>query len=163
MRPARRSSPRILIFASLAVAMAMRILPLPQGWAPWNPDWILLLLVYWAVAAPDRVGVGTAWLTGLMADALTGRLLGQQALAYSLVIYVGLRFHRRFQIYSMVQQVLAVVLLLGLGLLLTLWTRHIRGAASAPEGYWFAALSGGLVWPFVCTVLDGLRRRFGAV
>ncbi|QXP85246.1 rod shape-determining protein MreD [Methylococcus sp. ANG] len=162
MRPARRTSPRVLIFASLAAAMAMRIIPLPQEWAPWNPDWILLLLVYWAVAAPDRVGVGTAWLTGLLADALTGRLLGQQALAYSLVIYVGVRFHRRFQLYSMVQQVLAVVLLLGLGLLLILWTRHIRGSASTPEGYWFAALSGGLVWPFVCAVLDALRRRSGA-
>ncbi|MDF9392652.1 rod shape-determining protein MreD [Methylococcus sp. BF19-07] len=162
MWPARRTSPRIVIFASLAAAMAMRIVPLPQSWALWNPDWILLLLIYWAVAAPDRVGVGTAWLTGLLADALTGRLLGQEALAYSLVIYVGVRFHRRFQLYSMVQQVLAVVLLLGLGLLLILWTRHIRGPASAPEGYWFAALSGGLVWPLVRAVLDGLRRRCGA-
>jgi rod shape-determining protein MreD len=141
--------------------MAMRILPLPEVWAPWNPDWILLLLVYWAVAAPDRVGVGTAWLTGLAADALTGRLLGQQALAYSVVVYVGVRFHRRFQLYSMLQQAFVVVLLLGLGLLLTLWTRHIRGAGSALEGYWFAALSGGLVWPFACAVLDKLRRRFG--
>jgi rod shape-determining protein MreD len=137
--------------------MAMRILPLPQGWAPW----ILLLLVYWAVSAPDRVGVGTAWLTGLAADALTGRLLGQQALAYSVVVYVGVRFHRRFQRYSMLQQAFVVVLLLGLGLLLTLWTRHIR-VGGALEGYWFAALSGGLVWPFVCAVLDGVRRRFGA-
>ncbi|AAU90711.1 rod shape-determining protein MreD [Methylococcus capsulatus] len=158
----RRTPSRILIFASLAAAMAMRIVPLPQDWALWNPDWILLVLIYWAVMAPDRVGVGTAWLTGLLADALTGRLLGQDALAYSVVIYVGVRFHRRFRVYSMVQQVLAVVLLLGLGLLLTLWTRHIRGLASAPEGYWFAALSGGLVWPWVRVALDGLRRRYGA-
>lgn len=143
--------------------MGMRVLPLPGEWAPWNPDWILLVLVYWAATAPDRVGVGTAWFSGLLADALTGRLLGQQALAYSVVVYVDLRLRRRFQHYSVFQQALIVTLLLCMGLLLTLWTRHIRGAGSGMEGYWFAALSGGLVWPLACVALDELRRRFGAL
>ncbi|NJD06633.1 MAG: rod shape-determining protein MreD, partial [Methylococcaceae bacterium] len=72
----------IIVCVSLAFAMVLRILPWPPQWLAANPDWVLLFVVYWNMAIPDRFGVVAAWTTGLFADALTGRMLGQHALAY---------------------------------------------------------------------------------
>jgi rod shape-determining protein MreD len=149
--------PRLWIFGTLLFAMGLRILPLPPAWALWNPDWVLLLLIYWSITLPDRVGVGTAWLTGLFVDALTARLLGQQALAYAVVVYLCVRFHRRFRLYPLGQQVVTVTFLLGFSLLLVLWTRNIRGEGMQ-GGYWWAATTGGLVWPLLWSGCERLRR-----
>jgi len=79
------------VMFSFILAMMLRILPLPMDWFAWNPDWLALLLIYWTLLAPDRVGIVTAWLVGFFADVLTGRLFGQHALAYAVMAYSNLQ------------------------------------------------------------------------
>ncbi|SMF94058.1 rod shape-determining protein MreD [Methylomagnum ishizawai] len=146
--------------ASLVLAMMLRILPLPHEWFIFNPDWIALCLIYWTMALPERVGVGTAWLTGLFADVLTGRMLGQHAVAYSVIAYLSLRFYRRLRLYPLPQQCLWVLGFLLAGQVLVYWTQHIKNAESMTRAYWLPPLAGAVVWPWVRIALRHLRRRY---
>ena len=79
---------------TLITAMLLTIAPWSDQLELFNPDWILLTLMYWSVALPERVGIFYAWTTGLFADVLTGQLFGQHALTYSIVIYACLKLHK---------------------------------------------------------------------
>ena len=68
------ASHRIALALTLGLAMIIRILPLGEGFAPFNPDWVALVLLYWILPVPERIGILWAWGVGLMVDALTGRL-----------------------------------------------------------------------------------------
>lgn len=158
--PHSRPRTAVLVSVSLVLAMALRILPLPEPWLLLNPDWIALVLIYWTLALPDRVGVATAWLTGLFTDVLTGRLLGQHALAYSVIAYLGLRWYRRLRLYPLPQQCLWILLLLLTSQLLVLWTQNANTASTLRGAYWLPSFSGGLLWPLVLMVLRWLRRTY---
>lgn len=141
--------------------MVLRILPLPHSLATYNPDWVLLFLISWALAAPDRIGVTTAWIVGLLTDALTARTLGQHALAYTLVIYLCLRIQPRLRFYPLAQQSLLVALLLAASRFFVFWTQGAKGPEIHDSRYWLPVVSGLLAWPLVHNTLDFLRRRFG--
>jgi rod shape-determining protein MreD len=149
-----------VVAASLVLALALRILPLPHSWATLNPDWAVLFLIYWTLAIPDRVGVGTAWLTGLFADVLTGRMLGQHALAYSVVAYLNLRGYRRLRLYPLPQQSLWILIFLLTSQLLVLWTQNVKEADTMTWDYWLPSFSGALAWSPVLVILRRLRRAY---
>ena len=83
---------RALILASFVAAMVLTIVPLPGAIRLLRPDWVALVLVYWCMALPVRIGVGSGWVLGLFLDVLYGSLLGEQALAKALLAYLTLRF-----------------------------------------------------------------------
>jgi len=151
---------KLVVLASLLVAMVLRILPLPKEWFVYNPDWVLLFLIYWAIAIPERVGVGHAWCVGVSSDVLTGRMLGQHALAYSVVAFVCVKLHTRLRAYPLYQQVLPVFLLLLVNQLLIFWTQNIKGAHSTELIHWSPSLAGALVWPAIFTTLRRVRRYY---
>jgi rod shape-determining protein MreD len=146
--------------ASLVAAMILRIVPLPHEVSLLNPDWVLLFLLYWNMAIPDRVGVGAAWFTGLLTDVLTGRMLGQHALAYAVAAYICIRLHRQLRLYPLYQQALSVLLFQLLSQLLVFWTQNIKAANALGLSYWLPSLVGALLWPLVFLGLRRLRRRF---
>lgn len=150
----------MVIFVSLSLAMILRIVPLPQPVFFFNPDWVLLFLIYWTMAVPERVGVGYAWCAGLFVDVLTGRMLGQHALAYAVVAYLSVKWHRQLRLYPVYQQTLSVLLLLLLSQLLVFWTQNIKAASAIGLGYWLPSLAGALVWPVILWVLRYVRRHY---
>jgi rod shape-determining protein MreD len=158
--PHSKSRTAALVAVSLVLAMGLCILPLAEPWSLLNPDWMALVLIYWTLAVPDRVGVGTAWLTGLFADVLTGRLLGQHALAYAVIAYLSLRWYRRLRLFPVPQQCLWVLLLLLTSQLLVLWTQNVHAADRLLGAYWLPSLSGALLWPLVLMLLRRLRRAY---
>ncbi len=149
-----------IIIASFLVAYVLTILPLPswlqQGW----PDWVALVLVYWCIAIPQRVGVGVGWLVGLMQDAVQSALLGQHALAYALLAYLSLKLHQLVRVFPLWQQALSVMVLLLLTRLVVLWTNSFVGRPLAAMDYWLGALVGALLWPLVFLIMRELRRSF---
>jgi len=151
------------VAASLVVAMALRILPLPHEGFILNPDWIALVLIYWTMALPERVGVATAWLTGLFADVLTGRMLGQHAVAYSVIAYLSLRWYRRLRLYPLPQQSLWVLMFLLISQVLVYWTQNIKNADTLTLAYWLPPLAGALAWPVVRVLLRRVRRYYKIV
>lgn len=158
--PSHKVSTHLVVMGSLLAAMVLRILPLPHAWFVFNPDWVMLFLVYWAMAIPERVGVGYAWCVGLFCDVLTARMLGQHGLAYAVVAYICVKMHRQLRLYPVFQQMFPVLLMLLLGQLLVFWTQNIKAASTIGLDYWLPAFGGTLAWPAVFPLLRWLRRSY---
>lgn len=145
------------IIFTIAIAMAMRIAPWPDLLAVLNPDWVLLSLIYWSLAVPERVGIFHAWTFGLLTDVLTGRLIGQYALAYSLVIYICLRLHKRLRQFPLTQQALFIFFCLLLSQLLLFFIKNAQHPAQIQATFWLPVFTGTLCWPLIYTVLRFVR------
>jgi len=158
MPPAKpQGAATAVVILSFILAMILRILPLPPDWFALNPDWLALLLIYWTLLAPERVGIVTAWLVGFLADVLTGRLFGQHALAYAVIAYMNLQLRQKLVGLPMLVQCVWVLGLLLLAQLLILWTQRIEMTESMRVIYWLPSLTGALIWPLVL----GLMHRLG--
>ena len=145
------------VILTLVFAMCLRIAPWPGEMAAFNPDWVLLVLIYWSLAIPDRVGIFHAWIFGLFTDVLTGRLLGQYALAYSLVIYICIKLHKRLRQFPMLQQGLIVFFCLLLSQLLLFFIKNLQHPAQLHASFWLPVFTGTLCWPLVYGVLRFVR------
>jgi len=145
------------IILTVVLAMCLRIAPLPPEVAAFNPDWVLLTLIYWSLALPERVGIFHAWTFGLLTDVLTGRMFGQYALAYSLVIYICLKLHKRLRQFPLLQQGLFVFFCLLLSQLLLFFIKNLQHPAQLHGTFWLPVFSGTLCWPLVYTVLRFVR------
>jgi rod shape-determining protein MreD len=162
MTLARHHGGSVIVFTFI-VALILTIVPLPEAVRYLRPDWIGLVLIYWCLALPDRVGVSTGWLMGLLADLLTGTLLGQHALSLTVVAYLTLKFHQRVRLFPVWQQAFIVLVLLVLHQLLALWISRIIGRPAAPWYFWAPSLLGMLLWPPVYAMLRTLRRGFRVI
>jgi rod shape-determining protein MreD len=128
-------------------------MPISGDVAMLNPDWVLLALVYWTLILPERVGIFHAWSFGLLTDVLTGRLLGQYALAYSLVIYICLKFHKRLRQFPFFQQGLFIFFCLLLSQLLLFFIKNLQHPAQLHATFWLPVFTGTLIWPLVYGLL----------
>lgn len=146
------------ILATLLMAMALAILPMP-GWTIWfRPAWVLMVLIYWGMSVPHRVNVGIAWLTGLVVDLMSGTVLGEHALAYTVVIYLVGRLHMRLRLYPLTQQALTVFMLVLLYQLIIYIVQGFVGEAPSQHLYWMASVSSMLLWPWLYILLRDYRR-----
>lgn len=148
-----------LFAASIVLAFLMQLLPLPQPLLPYKPFWLALVLIYWAIEAPERVGLGFAFLLGLTGDILTGELLGEQALRLIILAFIVLRFRSRLRFFPMWQQALAIFGLLLNDRIVVLMVRGFSGDPMPASAFWIAPVVGMLAWPFVFLLLDDLRAR----
>lgn len=153
---------RWVCYASLAVAVFLQLLPLPDALAPLRPWWPALVLLYWVLEAPERAGLATAFFTGLAADILSGAMLGDQALRLVVIVFLAQRFRARLRFFPMVQQAAALLLLLLNDSLLRWLIRAFAGLPLPPPLAWLAPLVGAVMWPFVFLLLDSLRARLRA-
>ena len=148
------------IVATVLVALMLTVMPLPDWLRPARPDWVGLVLIYWCLALPDRVGVVTGWFAGLLVDLLTGTLLGQHAMALAVIAWLTLRFHQRIRLFPVWQQALIILVLLVLHQLLALWVDRFIGRPGPPWYFWTPSLLGMLLWPLIFASLRTLRRSF---
>lgn len=158
------SKPRGLwvILTSLVAAMMLSLLPLPI-WAVWfRPDWLLLVLIYWAMALPHRLNVGIAWIVGLFFDVLQGTVLGLHAMSFTLVIYVVVSVHHRLRVFPLSQQAIWIALFIFSYQVILFWLHSFTGnTPSVGFGlYWVSSLTSALLWPWIFIILRDCRRRF---
>ena len=152
-----------VITATFVFALLFTALPMPESVVTWRPAWVALVLVYWCMAAPERVGVVVGWTAGLCLDVMTGTLLGQHALGLSIVAYVAHRAHRRVRVLPLWRQAITVFGLVFLYQALILWSNGIRGVPVAAAAYWTSPLVSMLLWPWIFVVLRVIRRRHTVV
>lgn len=150
-----------LIALTIIVAAILGIVPLPEWLEQWRPEWVALVLVYWVIAAPHKVGLIVAWLTGFFVDVLEGSLLGLNALALTLIAYVALNLYQRLRMFTPLQQSTTILMLIGLQQLLIFWVLTATGQ-NTPRNLAFviSALSSALVWPLVFLLLRYWRRTW---
>ena len=152
---------RWLLIPSLGVALLLILLPLPEWATELRPPWVALTLLYWILAAPERVGVFWGWAMGLLLDVGIGTVLGQHALSLAVMAWMMVSLHRRLRLYPPVQQALVVWLLLLAERLVSLWVMGALGQPTPGLPYWLSTLTGLLIWPWIPLLTRGPRRGHG--
>ena len=145
--------------ASLLLALLLGLVPLPGILQALRPYWLALVLAYWLLEAPDRVGLGSAFVLGLLADLAFGSLLGEQALRLVVLAFILERFRARLRFFPMSQQTLALGVLLFNDRVITAVIHLLMGAPQLAWAYWLAPLLGMLLWPPLHLLLDTARLR----
>ncbi|MBP6405907.1 MAG: rod shape-determining protein MreD [Proteobacteria bacterium] len=147
----------LFIWGSLAVALLLNMLPL--GRTPWLPDFLILVLVFWSVHQPLRVGIGAAFFFGLCMDVHQTALLGQHALAYTALSFFAITIHRRLLWFSVPSQAVQVLPLFVAAHAIELAIRMVSGGAFPGWTVILAPLIESALWPVVSIMLLAPQRR----
>jgi rod shape-determining protein MreD len=147
----------LFIAATLICAFVLNLLP----WGGLNgvPDFLALVLIFWSVHQPRKVGIGVAFLMGLLMDVHNASLLGENALAYTLLSYFAIMIHRRMLWFRPVTQALHVLPLL---LMMQVVQMLIQALVSGKFPGWFyfaSSLVSAALWPLVTWMLLAPQRR----
>ena len=135
------------IVATFVAALLINLLPWSGELMVIKPDFVALVVLYWCIQQPRKVGFTSAWLLGLVMDVAEGSLFGQHALAYSVLAFGGIVLHRRVLMFSMRNQVLHVIVLLLLNDVMVLAIRMLAGASFPGLQYFIGSLTGAALWP----------------
>mgnify|MGYP001117918752 FL=1 len=150
-----------VILLSFFIAYLLAIVPFPEWAMNYRPEWVPMILIYWAMALPYRVGIGSAWAAGLVLDVLEGSTLGVNALALVVVAYVALSLHLRMRMFSTLKQSGLVLALVGLNLMLCNWLQIVTGqSVSSNLMFLMAAATSAVIWPSLFQLLRQIRRSF---
>jgi rod shape-determining protein MreD len=145
------------VWVSLLVALAINLVPF--GRVPAMPDVLALVLVFWNVHQPRRVGVGLAFLFGLMMDVHDGAVLGQHALAYTLLSFFAITIHRRLLWFTVPSQAVQILPLFVAAHAVSLIVRIIAGGMFPGWNLLLAPLLEALLWPVATWLLLAPQRR----
>jgi rod shape-determining protein MreD len=143
-------------FTAIAVticgATCLSLLPMP-GWAEWaRPAWVLLVLIYWTMTMP-YINLGMAWVSGLLLDVLTGTMLGEHALAFTIVIYLVYRSRMRVNMHPMLQQGLSILIFVLVYQFIIFSIQGFVGELPHSYLYWLSSLTSMLLWPWLFVLM----------
>ena len=144
---------------SLAATLALASVPMPDSVAPLRPDWVAVVLLYWSLMAPRQFSLLTAFWMGIALDTLTGALLGQNALALLVVVYLAEKFHLRLRVFPMSQLALTVLILLYLYEFILFWIDGMAGRTVPLIERWLPPLTGMVVWVVMYVLFDRRERE----
>jgi rod shape-determining protein MreD len=145
------------VWLTLLMAFALNLVPLGRQVA--MPDFLAVVLVFWNVHQSRRVGVGAAFVFGLLMDVHAGALLGQHALAYTLLSYFAVTIHRRLSAFTPGAQAVQILPLWYAAHAVSLVVRVLAGDAFPGWQILLAPLIESLLWPLVSWLLLAPQRR----
>lgn len=146
-------------FIALSLLLALALNLLPVGRHPAVPDVLAVVLAFWSVHQPRRVGVGVAFLCGMAMDVHMGALLGQHALAYTVLGYAAVMMHRRLLWFGLAAQMVQVLPLFALATGVALTVRLAVGGMFPGWGIFLAPVFDALLWPVAHALLLAPQRR----
>jgi rod shape-determining protein MreD len=146
-------------FVGFTLLTALMLNLVPLGRQPGMPDVLAVVLMFWNVHQPRRVGVGVAFVLGLLMDVGQGALLGQHALAYTLLSFVAVTVHRRLLWFGVVEQALQMLPLFLAVHLVALAVRLLAGDLFPGWPLFLAPLFEALLWPLATWLLLAPQRR----
>lgn len=147
------------VFIGFSLIAALLLDMLPLGRVPWMPDFLALALVFWAVHQPLRVGIGLAFLFGLVVDVHQASLLGQHALSYTALSFFAALIHRRLLWFTVPSQALQVLPIFAVAHGLELIIRMLGGGIFPGWIMLLAPLAESLLWPVISVLLLAPQRR----
>lgn len=148
MHPSKLKS----IYLSIMLAFLCLLLPWSGIALIIRPDFMLLVIIYWLIRAPNLCNVGTAWFVGLFADLASGGVFGQYAMAYAVTAFFAVSYQRRLVLFNGTQQLFYVFLLLLISQVVLLILKTFTGAQLIAWAYFLPSLTGVLLW-FIATTL----------
>ena len=164
MKPAAAPREHILLPVKVGFIAVSIVVALVFNLLPWRdlrgvPDLLALVLTFWCIHQPRKVGIGTAWLLGLVMDAATGALIGQHALAYAVLAFAAQGLHRRILWFPVWKQALHILVLLLAVQALMLVARLAAGGTFPGWSFFTGSLIAAALWPVATYVLLAPQRR----
>ncbi|MDJ0941489.1 MAG: rod shape-determining protein MreD [Woeseiaceae bacterium] len=147
------------VIISIVIALMLSMMPLPEGIRNFRPDWVALIMIHWAMAVPRSYGVGVAWVVGLVLDVSQGTLLGQHALALTVITFITIKSNLLMRMFPLLQLTATVFALNAVYRFLLFWINGVAGVEAPSSVYWGPVLTGALVWPMMYILLSGIRYR----
>ena len=152
-----RSPSKNLIYSSLAFALLFNFIPFGQSVL--FPDMVAVVLVFWNAFLPTKVGLMVAWILGIIMDVHSGSLLGQHALAYSVLSYGAISLHRRLLWYSTLSQTIQIVPLFAISMIIIALVRFAADGGVAPWWYFLRPIFDGCAWIVVSWLLQSIMNK----
>ena len=147
----------LFIWFSLFAALLLDMLPL--GRVPWMPDFLALVLVFWNVHQPLRVGIGVAFMFGLGMDVHQSAMLGQHAVSYTILSFLAGMIHRRLLWFTAPSQALQVLPVFVSAYAVEVGVRMMAGGTFPGWSLVVAPIAESLLWPVVSVLLLAPQRR----
>ena len=154
-----RSSRRLPVIITFIVGLMLTVMPLADSVEPFRPDWLALVVIFWAMQLPRTWSVGSAWIIGIVLDVSYGTLLGQHALALCVIAFATVRFHLLMRVFPLSQLAATIFALLALYQFILFWVNGVAGVSAPTIAYWAPVITGTLIWPFLFIFLSGVRYR----
>ena len=154
-----RASRRLPVLMSFIVGLMLTIMPLPTALEAFRPDWVAMLVIFWAMQLPRTWSVGSAWILGIILDVSQGTLLGQHALALCCVAFITVRFHLLMRVFPVPQLTATLFPILAIYQFLLFWINGVAGVDAPAIAYWGPVISGTILWPVVMMFLSAMRYR----
>ena len=150
----------LIIFATFLVGLVLSQIPLPgiMIWA--RPESVALVLIYWVMVLPHRVGLGSAFMMGVLLDLIRGSVMGLNALSLLIITYLVLLLYKRIRMFPLWQQSMMIMVLVGINQLLFFWMQGITGTSATGLIFLLPSLISAILWPWVYVILHGVRRTF---
>lgn len=150
---------KYFIYVSIMIGIVLQIIPMPPPMDLYRPDWLLLILLYWTMALPNRVNVGVAGIAGLILDILYGTALGVHSFALAIPVYLMSANYQRLRNYSMVQQAFMIFMLSLLYHLAVYWLQYLITGIGFKWMFMWPSLTSMLLWPWLFWLLRKFRRN----
>ena len=150
---------RMPMALSALVALALAILPLPAVLDAFRPDLLVLVVFYWCIESPRAGGLSLAFFAGLALDVIQGVVLGQHALALTLMGAWATHLRLRIRVFSMLSQCLVIFMLLTGYQFIVFWVDGATGNPVTTFSRWFAPIIGALLWPVLISVMGKVHER----
>ncbi|MFT6366557.1 MAG: rod shape-determining protein MreD [Bacteroidia bacterium] len=119
-----------------------------------------MVLIYWTIALPHRVGLLTGLCVGVALDAIEGSVFGQNAFSLMVVALLSLVLYQRLRVFNVLQQAGTVFLLIGINQLIGQWVQNLQGRGTQSLLFLLPAFSSMLMWPVVLQILRSVRRKY---
>ncbi|AFU18724.1 rod shape-determining protein MreD [Actinobacillus equuli subsp. haemolyticus] len=153
---------QILVLISIfMIAFVLEIMPWPIGFQGLRPNWVVLVLIYWALALPNKVSVGTAFVAGIIWDLVLGSILGIHALVLSIAIYFVAKYHLILRNLSLWLQAILVMLYVIAIRFLIYFVELVLHSAEFNSQEILGAIISGILWPWIFLLMRHIRRQLG--
>jgi rod shape-determining protein MreD len=152
-----------LVFFSLLIAFMLAVLPWTGTWLLARPDFVVLVLLFWALHEPRSIGQGMAFALGLLMDVSDSMLLGQHAFAYVIAIFGAQVLRVRILTFGLAEQTLHVLGIMVVASAVMLFLNLMLGADFPGAAYFISPVVTALLWGPVNWLLymPAVRRRRG--
>lgn len=148
----------IFILITILLSLFVSLITLPLGY--YSPEWILLVLIYWAIAIPSINKLFLAFLLGFLVDVVLGQVLGISSLFYTILIYIVLRLYNSLRYMTIAQQSFVIFFLIIIKQHLLIWAYIIIGRTIEYQAILVGSFLSALLWPLVFFALRYVRRKF---
>jgi rod shape-determining protein MreD len=146
------------VFISVFVALVLTVVQLP-GWLFYYwPDWIAIVVAYWALVAPKRIGPYVGFIIGTLLEVLFVRKFGVMGFGLATLAFIVNSTSQQLKVLSIWQQMVSMGVFIGFFKLLTGWLSGLVAGFTITTEYWYSLLGTVVIWPFAFILLEELRR-----